>query len=388
MDKAEQERRIARVVEEYDHQGWHRSGTEVDAASARWLADRVADCGPEPTVESVPFDRFDPGPAYVAAGGRRVAGVPLFDGGLTGPEGVSGELGALGSGSSIGVTELGAEPMARYRDARRAGRHDAIVAVTPTGPGVALMNAVHFSEPFGPPVLQVGSEARPHLEEQARRGSDARVVVSASRQPAETFNVTAAIPGRDPALAPVVVMTPRSGWWHCAGERGGGIACWLEVMRAVAGSGPARDVLFVSTTGHEIGLLGIEAYLKGRPAVLTGARLWVHFGANIGATPHVGPLYAATDDTLREVARKALGEAGAVAAAPSDAMVGAESSLIAARGARCVAMVGGPYDLFHREADRWPASIDPENIARCANGFARIAIDAASERSPAWAVEE
>ena len=379
MAHSEQERRIARVIEEYDLQGWHRSGTEVDGASARWLADRVADCGLEPTLERVPFDRLDPGPAYVQTGGRRAAGVPLFDGGQTGPEGVSGSLGALGSGSAIGVTELGAEPMTRYLDARRAAKHDAIVAVTPTGPGVALKNADHFLEPFGPPVLQVGSEARPHLAEQARRGSSARVVVSASRQPAETFNVTATIPGRDSRLAPVVVMTPRSGWWHCAGERGGGIACWLEVMRSMAGSGPARGVLFVSTTGHEIGLLGIEAFLRERPAVLTGARLWVHFGANIGATPHVGPLYATTDDKLREVAREALGEAGAVSAVPSDRMVGAESNLIAARGARCVAMVGGPYDLFHRSADRWPTSIDPEGIARCANGFARIAMDAASE---------
>jgi len=377
-DSREQERRIARVIEEYDRQGWHRSGTEVDAASASWLADRVADCGLEPTLESVPFDRFDPGPAYVQTGGRRVAGVPLFDGGLTGPEGVSGSLGVLGSGSAIGVTETGAEPMARYRDARRTGQHDAIVAVTAAGPGVALKNAVHFFEPFGPPVLQVGSEARPYLAEQARRGAGARVVVSASRQPAETCNVTASIAGRDPGLAPVVVMTPRSGWWHCAGERGGGIACWLEVMRAIAGSGPVRDVLFVSTTGHEIGLPGIEAFLKARPSVLTGARLWVHFGANIGAAPEIGPRYAATDDSLRETAREALGAAGAAVAEPADAMVGAESSLIAARGARCMAMVGGPYDLFHREADRWPGSIDPARIARCANGFGRIAMDAAS----------
>ena len=376
MAHSEQERRITRVIEEYDLQGWHRSGTEVDGASARWLADRVADCGLEPTLQRVPFDCFAPGPAYVHTGGDLAMGVPLFDGGLTGPEGVSGSLGALGSGSAIGVVELGAEPMLRYLDARRAGEHDAIVAVTPKGPGVALMNAVHFLEPFGPPVLQLGSEARPHLAEQARRGASARVVVSASRQPAETFNVTATIPGRDPRLAPVVVMTPRSGWWHCAGERGGGVACWLEVMRAMAGSGPARNVLFVSTTGHEIGLLGIEAFLRRRPEVLTGARLWVHFGANIGATPHVGPLYAATDHELREVAREALGTAGAVAAEPSDRMVGAESSLMAARGARCVAMVGGPYELFHREADRWPASIDLEGIARCANGFARIAMGA------------
>ena len=215
-------------------------------------------------MERVPFDRLDPGPAYVETGGRRAEGVPLFDGGLTGPEGVSGSLGALGSGSVIGVTELGAEPTTRYLDARRARQHDAIVAVTPTGPGVALMNAVHFFEPFGPPASRwaarprpPGGQRGPHLAEQARRGSSARVVVSASRQAAETCNVTATIPGRDPSLAPVVVMTPRSGWWHCAGERGGGIACWLEVMRAMAGSVPARGVLFVATTGHEIGLPGI-----------------------------------------------------------------------------------------------------------------------------------
>ena len=224
-----------------------------------------------PTIHGDPFDRIQIAQARLEGltmetGGRRAEGVPLFDGGLTGPEGVSGSLGALGSGSVIGVTELGAEPTTRYLDARRARQHDAIVAVTPTGPGVALMNAVHFFEPFGPPVLQVGSEACPHLAEQARRGSSARVVVSASRQAAETCNVAATIPGRDPSLAPVVVMTPRSGWWHCAGERGGGIACWLEVMRSMAGSGPARGVLFVSTTGHEIGLPGIEAFLGARAA--------------------------------------------------------------------------------------------------------------------------
>ena len=216
MANSKQERRIARVIEEYDLQGWHRSGSQVDAASARWLADKVAGCGLQPALESVPFERFDPGPAYLQTGGRRAEGVPLFDGGLTGPEGVSGSLGALGSGAAIGVIEMGAEPMPRYRDARRANEHDAIVAVTPAGPGVALMNAVQFFEPFGPPVLQVGGEARAHLAEQVRRGAGARVVVSASRQAAETHNVTAAIRGRDPDLAPVVVMTPRSGWWHCA----------------------------------------------------------------------------------------------------------------------------------------------------------------------------
>ena len=255
---------------------------------------------------------------------------------------------------------------------------EAIVAVTPTGADVALMNAVHFFDPFGPPVLQVGSEELHQLTETARLGAQARVVVSAARRPAHSFNVTARLEGRDGRLAPVVVMTPRSGWWHCAGERGGGIACWLEVIRSMSAADRLRDVLFVSTSGHEIGLPGIEAFEKARPGILTGAWSWVHFGANIGATPASGPRYAATNDGLREAARKALAEAGAESAELSEAMVGAESNFVSDRGARCTAMVGGGYPLFHREADRWPSAIDVDAIARCANAFARVALDAAS----------
>jgi len=31
--------------------------------------------------------------------------------------------------------------------------------------------------------------------------------------------------------APRWVLAQRSGWWHCAGERGGGLACWLEDIK-------------------------------------------------------------------------------------------------------------------------------------------------------------
>jgi hypothetical protein len=55
-------------------------------------------------------------------------------------------------------------------------------------------------------------------------------------------------------------------------------------------------------------------------------------------------------------------------------MLGAESKLIDSRGARCVAVVGSPYSLFHREADRWPSGIDVDEIARCANAYSALAI--------------
>ena len=378
MPDSSQTQRIARVIQEYDAQGWHRSGTEVDHASARWLAEQVAECGLEPELERFDLSRVDPELAYVEIDGQRTEGVPLFDGGFTGPDGVRGRAGPLGAGAGIGISEVGSGPSQSLMEARRAGEHTAIVAVTPTGPGVALLNSVSFLTPFGPPVLQVGNKSREWLMEHARRGSEAHVVVSVMRAPAESFNVTSRLRGKDESLAPVVVMTPRSGWWHCAGERGGGIAAWLEVVRSMADVEPERDVLFVATSGHEIGLPGVETFLKARPGLEEGARGWVHFGANIGAVPDAPPRYAASDRGLERSAGEALREAGAGSASLSPTMVGAESNLITSRGARCLAMVGGAYALFHREADRWPSTIDVETIARCANAFATVAVDLAT----------
>ena len=378
MLESSQTERIARVIQEYDAQGWHRSGTEADHVSARWLAKQVSECGLEPELERFDLSRVDPELARVESGGQRVEGVPLFDGGFTGPDGVRGRTGLLGSDAEIGVVEVGSDPRAGLMEARRAGIHQAIVVVTPTAPGMAVMNAVDFLTPFGPPVLQVGSEARERLMEHARLGSEGYVVVAVTRTPAESFNVTSRIPGRDDSLDPVVVMTPRSGWWHCAGERGGGIAAWLEVMRSMAETEPERDALFVATSGHEIGLPGIEKFLGARPGIVRDARAWVHFGANIGASPDATLRHSASDEELGGIARKALNEAGVGSAEPSKAMVGAESRLVSSRRARCAAMVGGHYRLFHREADRWPSTIDVDTIARCANAFAAVASNLAS----------
>ena len=82
------------------------------------------------------------------------------------------------------------------------------------------MNAPSFKEPYGPVVLQVASEHHGWLQSAAAVGAEARVVAHVSRRPEEVFNVTATIRGTRPALPPLIVMTPRSGWWTCASERG------------------------------------------------------------------------------------------------------------------------------------------------------------------------
>ena len=89
-------------------------------------------------------------------------------------------------------------------------------------------------------MLQVASEHQARLKELAATGARITFVAAASRNANDAMNVIVTVPGRRAELPPLVVMTPRSGWWHCAAERGGGLACWMESIRAVSAAKPAR----------------------------------------------------------------------------------------------------------------------------------------------------
>src|SRR6185437_9284844 len=103
--------------------------------------------------------------------------------------------------------------------------------------------------------------------------------------PAFAHNVVATLPGRG---SPVVVMTPRSSWWQSTAERGGGIVCWLETLRSLLAEKPSRPVVFTANTGHELGHLGLDDFIARRPGwdrrAAEGGAIWVHYGANIGAS--------------------------------------------------------------------------------------------------------
>ncbi len=372
--------RIASYIRDYDAQGWHRTGSAVDVTSAEWLAAEVQVLGLEADLEPVALTRIDPQVCFIEAEGRRVTGLPSFDGGFTGSDGISGRVGPLGSEAEIGVAEATPGEFKEAIDAfdaeRESHRHQAYVVVTLGGrQGLAAKNAPRFLSPFGPPVLQVSSEEREWIAQLSQRGSPARLVASIARTQAESYNVVARLSGQDPELRPLVVTTPRSGWWHCAAERGGGIACWLHAMSKLGDEARPRHILFVATTGHELGLLGVKSLVDRRPDLVKGCSAWVHFGASIGAAHAPGLHLAASDAGLEEAALGAMAAhgAGPVSVSPRGTMVGAESTFAFRRGARCVALAGG-HATFHMEADRWPDAVDVEAAVSYANAFADLTV--------------
>ena len=370
------QQRIADVIGAYAAQGFHRTGTAVDRQSGEWLAEEVRKIGLEPALEAFSLSRVDPVRATLMVKGRTVEGLPLFDGGFTGAAGVTGCLGPIGSDADIGLAELppNAAEDGALGDARRHNHHQAIVAITRAArPGFCPSNADSFRSPFGPPVLQVASEEASFLSECAREGAEVMLTAHVERTQADAVNVVAAVSGNDKSAAPVIVMTPRSGWWGCASERGGGIACWLEIMRAMRDAKPVRDVLFVASSGHELGHLGIDSFIVRRPGIVPTAKAWIHLGANIGAAQGPGNNVQASDDEMEAMLGEAMTKAGLTIdnRRPRGLPPRGEAENVHRGGGRYMSLIGNNA-LFHNRSDLGPDVIDAEVIARFARVFAVI----------------
>lgn len=394
------ETRIRRIIRTFEEQGFHRTGTSVDRASANWLREEARQAGLTASLESFPLQRVDPLSAALTVGDRRIEGIPLFDAAFTDERGVRGRLGSLESDVEIGLGEAipnaaGTGPLG---EARRKQRHKAIVCVTRGGePGLCPSNADSFLQPFGPPVLQVGSELASWLREQAQRGVEVEVLAHVKRTPVEAFNVTAKVTGANPALPPLVIMTPRSGWYWCASERGGGLACWLELMRVMRQAKPERDVLFVASSGHELGHLGINAFVDRRPGIVSSSVGWIHLGANIGAARSAnsqlrpadmtsgippsarlpqarGNTVQASDDRMEGMLAQAMTSAELTidVRVPHNRIPGGEAEVVHRGGGRYVSVIGSNV-LFHNPSDRGPKVIDARAIEAFVEAFAAVA---------------
>jgi hypothetical protein len=376
---ADRKRRISDLIQTYDGQGIHRTATIVDNASADWLRQLANVAGGDAHLSAFSLGQVNIRAAYLELDGRRIDGVPLFDGGFTGDTGLVGTLGRADSMADIAVVTIdsaGVGTEGRGLDAvRRNSAHRAVVAVTTTEtPGLTLSNASSFANPYGVPVLQVASEHQARLTELAAAGARVTLVVAASREPSEAMNVTVSVPGRQPNLAPLVVMTPRSGWWQCASERGGGLACWMESLRAVSAAKPARPAIFVASSGHELGHYGLDAFLKAQPTLIKDAAAWIHLGANIGAAGGQMRLQASDDEIEGRMGRALDDATAAVRQRVARGTVPAgEARNIHVGGGRYVSLLGSGR-FFHTQQDRWPVAVDVDAVTKFATAVSTLAV--------------
>jgi hypothetical protein len=366
----------ARWLSAWDAQGAHRTATPGDTAGAEWLAREAAALGAEVSVEEFALDRLDPVAAYLEIERQRIEAEPAFDAPATGPEGIAGRL-----GRDIAFAEL--SPRAVYsgefeRARRQGGDRALVILCAGEAPGMALLNAERFRRPYGAPAIHVASEARGAVLAAAGRGAPARLVSHSRRTPATARNIVAALPGSRRDRPPLVIMTPRSSWWQSTAERGGGLVCWLESLRALIAMPPARPVVFTANSGHELGHLGLDDFLARRPGwdrpADAGGAVWLHYGANIGAAGGALSLMSNGED-LRGLAESELIRAGQppYSIAPKTTVPSGETRDIHLAGGRYLTFIGS-NPLFHLPQDRWPHAVDLAVVIRAAAAAAGIAV--------------
>lgn len=342
----------------WDSHGIHRTGTAGDRAGADWLASEAAALGAKVSIETFALNRIDPLECWIESDGQRIEGVPVFDSPPTPPAGVQGTIGLVTLSPWAVYTP-------EYRAMRRASVHEGLAIVCQSGqPGLGLLNAEQFREPYGCPAIHVAATPRSPPD---------RLVSHYERVRTEAANVVVTIPGRNSGARPVVVMTPRSSWWQSVSERGGGLVCWLETLRMLMDTPPECDVVMTANSGHELGHLGLDAFLERRPGWEgPDGAVWIHYGANIGAAGGALSIQSA-DKPLRNGMREALTGFNQPpdTMAPETQVPNGETRDIHLAGGRYLTLVG-TNPLFHLPQDRWPAAVDVAAIERTAAAAAAM----------------
>lgn len=284
-------------VERYVELGVHRTASPGDLATADWLREGLDHSGFETrfiegrvpyfeprTTEiaweaSAPLGLFPAWPIVTTpAPGIEARGVLVTD--PTGPlPDVAGCIAVVDLPfPTYGTLNQG--PARDQLDTIIAGQPAGVVLLTQglTGEIIALNSNVSRT-PFPCPVAYGAPREASGLRDAARAGARLTLRVQADLEPQAVMrSVAGERPGDGPAI---VVSTPISGWFHCGGERGPGIAFWRALASRLPERLPGRRLVFIANSGHEIDGVGARDALRRAVPKPGEVAVWAHLGAGM-----------------------------------------------------------------------------------------------------------
>jgi hypothetical protein len=373
---------MQREVVEYDSLGEHRVASAADDATTQWLSRKLTDAGLTVTRQPFSYPLYSPAVSQIALGGTRIDTFPAWPPVMTEGNGlkaplvpssaadVSGKIALIdfpyGPGAAWSARGLGGDMMAALG---RGAVACVVITEGPTG-GVMALNAEPEKFTWPKPVVIAAGKDKSALMAAANAGQVVLLVNTGQvKADAVAENVVAKRPGTGKT---VVVTTPKSGWFHCAGERGTGIALFLETARFLARQ-TDFDLLFGCSSGHEINYMGSHLFLEKYAPPASDVRLWLHIGANAAVqatdmsggairflgTP--GPAQLTVSDRLAQDAATAFqglpGYDKPIVFSEKTAL--GELEVFQRGGYTSVIGMLGAWPLFHTRADRADVATTP-----------------------------
>ncbi len=392
------------TIDQYGSSPDHYSGTPADWSELNVIAQQFHAAGLELGSIAYKFPRFQPTDVALATDSHEVdstALAPLLYSGTTGPSGIEAPLLAAGNGTFapadaagkiVVVSQLSGGALDPSITAAIAAGAKGLVYVTNGVGDLPRKEDVNSRDGTGDfPVLLVGKQSGATVLADASAGESADLTLQATLGTATDYDVWGVLPGADPSRR-VFVGTPASSFVPAASERGGGISILLGLARHYAAeprSQRPETLVFLATTGHEVGFLGLEALIEAKGSWFTDADAYVHLGASLGAptgvenpdgsvtvtpVPPAGLSQHDSENPLLETgATAAFTAAGQpLANTPMHVSGGGEQVYAWQEGVPEIAVNGGSL-WFHTAADL-PSVVDPGILTRLAAGY-RGAVD-------------
>lgn len=269
-------------VKAYSALGEHRTASEADRKTSDWLLKQLEGVGFTARLAPFRVRQFQFASASLTVDGRPIPCFPLWPPRATGAAPVRAGIahGAVKGGAAVVRLPKGfavtPEHLAAIQPLIDRGAA-AVIGVTPSESGELMaLNVAADAQPWPVPVMLVGLPDEVNL----LGAAGAAISIQGRDEPrAEAFNVVAEIGA---GKKRIVVSTPSSGWFHCAGERGPGVAIWLALARWASHRESNARYIFVATSGHELGEQGMRHYLSTAPKA-DQVDAWLHLGASIAA---------------------------------------------------------------------------------------------------------
>jgi hypothetical protein len=368
--------RVADDLARYVGFGIKASGSAGDTATGQWLEAELASAAFSVTRQSFEAPFFEATRATLACGDAVADLVPqaiVMPGSVTGPlvrvwpstppDRMTGAIALIELPYRRWTTATAPVVRETVNGALSAGASGAVIVTTgPTGEAIAL-NAPADRPLFArPTAILAPKDAGPFFRAAATR-APATLVLEGRGGMRSAFNIAGRLDRG--ARRWIVVSTPRSGWFTCAGERGPGIATWLSLARWGADALRDYNLLFACNSGHEYENLGsahLIEELAPRPSITA---LWLHLGANVAARdwhdvlPPLRPLpgadtqrYLVVSPGLRDLAGSAFAGLPGLDApyVPTDVNAGELLNIVAA-GYPQYAAIFGAHRYHHTQQD-------------------------------------
>lgn len=285
-------------VQRYDGFGPHRYGSPGAERALAWIAEELERAGLEVSSQRFSLARqYDFDSATLSVDGETRPVMPQWwiperqaTFAMTAPIAASDSGPAAGAFVRLTLPFDRGAYLTQQHVAALGGafaRQPAAVLLTIDHPSgeIFAYNVDQRTPPWPVPVILVAPKDRPLLDAARHAGRPVSLSVQGAWRPDMAGrNVVGRLDrglSREKGGRWLAISTPVTSWFTSSCERGPGIAGFLAMARLAATRWPDVDMVFVATSGHEIGHGGMEHFLHDGAPRPDATLAWAHFGASL-----------------------------------------------------------------------------------------------------------